>query len=200
LNACGGACADLPTNKPPIAQNSTVPILVDPEVTPKETRSVKSFTDLAEPRNGIPFKDTVPSSVLAATDLTELPVHVALVDDDAGSRRGLSAMLASLGCKCETYESVRSFLHSHAMRRVDCIILDIAMPEIDGLTAEKGLRQTNYTGPIIFCTGYAEEEIREGATAPSAAHFLRKPVTKAALLKVLQAAAKSAHKKKKTSA
>lgn len=114
------------------------------------------------------------------------------MDDDAGSRRALELLLKALGCECEPFESVRAFLHAHAMRRADCIILDFAMPEIDGLTAQKALRQTNYNGPIIFCSGYAEEEIREQALNLGAVQFLRKPVRKPELLQALQAAGRPA--------
>jgi two-component system, LuxR family, response regulator FixJ len=118
-----------------------------------------------------------------------LPRHVAVVDDHEGSRRGLAAMIERLGCKCEAYDSIRSFLQAHALRRVDCIVLDVAMPEIDGLTAQKGLRETNYAGPIVFCSGHPEEEIREAAMTNGAAYFLRKPVQKKALVRALECAA-----------
>ncbi len=125
----------------------------------------------------------------------KLPKLIAIVDDHEGSRVGLAAMIQSLGCKVEAFESVRAFFHSHAMRRVDCIILDVAMPDIDGLTAQKGLLQTNYNGPIIFCSGYDEDEIRESAAANGAAYFLRKPLRKADLIRALQAAVEKSEPK-----
>lgn len=143
------------------------------------------------------FQEAVPSSSKLSLPIPAsppgkipLPRRIAIVDDDAGSRRGLTAILQDLGCTCEAYESVRAFLHAHALHRVDCILLDVAMPEIDGLTAQKALRETNYSGPIIFCSGYAEDEIREAAMKHGAAHFLRKPVRRATLLTALQAAAR----------
>lgn len=121
-----------------------------------------------------------------------LPRLIAVIDDDERSRRGLDLILRSLGCRCEMFDSVRSFLASHAIRRVDCIVLDYAMPEIDGVSAHKALKHTNYTGPFVFCSGYDEEELREFGLRDEHIHFLRKPVKKAALRDVLRAAAAAA--------
>lgn len=126
-----------------------------------------------------------------------LPAHVAVIDDDKGCRDGIAGMIRKLGCKCDAYESVKPFLHAHGLRKVDCIILDVAMPDIDGLTVEKGLRETNYTGPIIFCSGYPEEEIREATdTKKREFYFLRKPVTSATLVEALQRVVKAGKQKR----
>ncbi len=132
----------------------------------------------------MPFKPT--SS--APFEKTRKRPLIVVVDDDASSREVLAAILCKLGYLCELYDSVRTFIQSQALHRADCIILDYAMPEIDGLVAQKCISKTNYAGPIIFCSGYAESEIRSAAEAHGAAFFLRKPFTKQQLVKALQLA------------
>jgi FixJ family two-component response regulator len=123
---------------------------------------------------------------------SSLPEHIAIIDDDRRCLAGIASILRWEGCKCETYESVRSFLDAHAIRRVDCIILDIAMPEINGLAAEKCFRQTNYIGPIVFCSGYPEAEIEDTIPEDAGTGYLQKPVTRESLIRVLQSTAKVA--------
>lgn len=126
---------------------------------------------------------------LATPLLTRTPVVIAVVDDDEGCRGLLALLLQRMGYLCETYDSVRSLVNAHALRRIRCIILDYAMPEIDGLTAQKGIRKTNYTGPIIFCSGYDDQEIQDAALGAGAAYYLRKPLTKQSLIKALETVA-----------
>lgn len=123
--------------------------------------------------------------------MTPTPVEkikLALVDDDAACRKSLPRLLGALGLACEAYASVADFIRSNAIHRIDCLLLDLQMPEINGLALQKCLRETNSSVPIIFCSGVATDETRAEALELGAAAFLQKPVRRETLLAALQKA------------
>lgn len=67
-------------------------------------------------------------------DITEDHPTVFVVDDDASARRSVARLLRSAGCAVETHASAAEFLRSDSGRpRPGCIVLDLRMPELDGL-------------------------------------------------------------------
>lgn len=109
-------------------------------------------------------------------------ISVAIVDDHEPFRVATCALLKARGFTTVSYGCVKDFIHSGSMARIQCLILDVGMPEIDGFALQECLRDTNYEFPIIFCTGQDSDEAKNRALTNGAVYFLRKPVDSDALI------------------
>ncbi|MBV8651477.1 MAG: PAS domain-containing protein [Alphaproteobacteria bacterium] len=110
---------------------------------------------------------------------------VLLADDDADARTALTAMLGELGCSVIEAESgaaaVRALADSY--RRIDIVLLDFAMPEMNGVEVERRARALRPDVPILFVTGYADDgELGEIADSE---RILQKPLRIAELAATL---------------
>ena len=121
-------------------------------------------------------------------EVAEAP-RVFLVDDDAPVRRALERVLAGAGHRVEPFASARAFLDSgqHA-GAVACLVLDMLMPELDGLALQAELKRLDAAIPIIFVTGSASVEASVRAMKAGAFDFLSKPVAAPVLLESVRCA------------
>ena len=106
----------------------------------------------------------------------------------------MSRALETAGFAVKSFSSVVEFVNSSVLARIDCLILDISLPGIDGLKLQECIRSTNYELPIVFCSGAKDDAARARAIAGGAASFLQKPVHHQQLIDVVRAACGSAHK------
>lgn len=113
-------------------------------------------------------------------------IHI--VDDEDAIRRSASFMLKTSGFAVETWASGVTFLKE--IRHVDpgCILLDVRMPDLDGLEVQQELAARGVTMPVIILTGHGDVSIAVRAMKAGAADFLEKPFEKAALLGAIDAA------------
>ena len=116
---------------------------------------------------------------------------VAIVDDDASVRQSARRLIRSLGYRAEAFGSSEEFLNSGQATKTACLILDVRMPRIDGLELQRRLAGSKPPIPIVFITARASEEEERRALQAGAVAFLRKPVDKEALLRVLGAVLES---------
>ena len=112
---------------------------------------------------------------------------VSIVDDDVSVRRSTRRLLLSSGLRAEAFASAEDFLQSGRMAETACLLLDVRMPGIDGLELQRRLSETDRIIPIIFLSARASEEEERRALRAGAADFLRKPVSKEALLHAIRA-------------
>ena len=112
---------------------------------------------------------------------------IAIVDDDASVCEALESLLQSIGFRTASFTSARSFLDSSEFPDVSCVVLDVQMPNMDGLELQRHLAGTNPI-PIIFITAHRDEKTRERALRAGATSFLNKPFSDEALIDSLQAA------------
>ena len=110
---------------------------------------------------------------------------VVIVDDDASVRQSARRLIRALGYRAEAFGSAEEFLHSGAVKSTAYLILDVRMPGMDGLELQRRLAGSAI--PIVFITGRSSEEEERQALQAGAVAFLRKPVDKQALLRVLGA-------------
>ena len=110
---------------------------------------------------------------------------VAIVDDDPSVRQSARRLIRTLGYRAEAFGSAEEFLDSGKTKKTACLILDVRMPRMDGLELQR--RMAGSAIPIVFITGRASEEEERRALRAGAVAFLRKPVDKQALLRVLGA-------------
>jgi len=121
--------------------------------------------------------------------LTEDPV-VSIVDDDVSVRRSTRRLLRSSGFRAEAFASAEEFLNSERAEETACLILDLRMPGMNGLELQRRLAQNRNGIPVIFLSAHASEEDERAALQAGAVQFLRKPISKEALLSAIREALK----------
>src|SRR3954470_19165040 len=84
------------------------------------------------------------------------PHLIHLVDDDAAIRRSVGFMLKTSGYQVESYESGAELLKSSSGLDRGCILLDIRMPEMDGLQVQQALQQKGVGLPVVIMTGHGD--------------------------------------------
>jgi len=127
---------------------------------------------------------------------TQKPV-VFIVDDDPAVRDSLTLMIEQADISVQSFESAQAFLMAYQPDYNGCIILDVRMPEIDGLQLQEVLPRHKIVLPIIFLTGHGNIPMSVRAIKAGAIDFLTKPVTREKLLTCVRSAFLEAEKMNK---
>jgi FixJ family two-component response regulator len=112
---------------------------------------------------------------------------VSIVDDDASTRRSVQRLISSFGLRAEAFASAQEFLGSGRVQETALLILDVRMPDMDGLELQDLLDSNDYRIPIMFVTAYASDDQQRRATQAGAVAFLRKPVSAQTLISEIRA-------------
>jgi FixJ family two-component response regulator len=107
---------------------------------------------------------------------------IGVVDDDASIRGALDGLLRSAGFRVVTFPSAEALLVSTHLQTLACLILDLQMPGIDGLSLQRRLADEGYRIPIIVLTAHGKSETRTRAVDAGAMAFLTKPFDSGLLL------------------
>src|ERR1700744_1944922 len=99
---------------------------------------------------------------------------VIVVDDDRGMRSSLSALLEALGYRGKSFASALAFLADDPSSG-SCMIVDVRMPEMDGLTLQEEINKRGYKIPVIIMTGHGDVPLAVRAMKAGAVDFLEKP-------------------------
>ncbi len=102
---------------------------------------------------------------------------VFVVDDDAAVRDSLKALLESDGLTAEVYGSSQAFLDTHDTDRGGCLLLDVQMPDMNGLELQQKLADNGSSLPVIIITGHGDVPIAVKALKAGAVDFIEKPFT-----------------------
>ena len=113
---------------------------------------------------------------------------VFLVDDEPDLRKALTRLLQAEGFQVVAFKSAEEFLQARPPTRGGCLILDVAMPGIDGLALQQHLRQAGTQVPIVFLTGRGDIPMSVRAFKGGAIDFLTKPVDATELLRAVRTA------------
>ncbi len=111
-----------------------------------------------------------------------------LVDDDEAIRHSASFMLRHEGFVVKTYESGTVFIEQISADDHGCILLDVRMPQMDGLEVQAVLNEMHVDMPIIILTGHGDVSVAVKAMKAGAVDFVQKPYEKQALLASINAA------------
>jgi FixJ family two-component response regulator len=111
-----------------------------------------------------------------------------LVDDDAAVLRGLQRLLRSAGYEPRPYSSPAEFLAQFDPSISSCVVMDLSMPEIDGLTLQQALAERYPGQQVIFLSGTADIPHSVYAMKAGAVDFLTKPVDGKQLLAAVERA------------
>jgi two-component system response regulator FixJ len=114
--------------------------------------------------------------------------RIAVVDDVAAVRGSLKALLETYGYAVETYASANDFFDAIADKRLSCVLFDVRMPDMDGLTAQRLLTEKAPGLPAIIITGHADVDMAVKAMKQGAFDFIEKPIDDAKLVSAVASA------------
>jgi FixJ family two-component response regulator len=101
---------------------------------------------------------------------------VFIVDDAREVRVGLSRLLTAAGYHARAFESAESFLKEQDAEAPGCLLLDVCMPDLNGLELQRALSSSRFARPIVFLTGMGDVQTSVEAMKEGAIDFLTKPV------------------------
>ena len=113
---------------------------------------------------------------------------VYIVDDDAAVRDSLGLLLSLHGYRTAFFADADAFLGVCFEQMAGCIIIDIRMPGMDGLTLQKILREKGCQLPVLIVTGHGDVESARSAFRAQAVDFLEKPLREEQLITAIEEA------------
>jgi FixJ family two-component response regulator len=113
---------------------------------------------------------------------------VFVVDDDVSVREALEALIEVEGWAPRSFASAEAFLAFPPATGACCLVLDVGLPDLNGLDLQERIARERAEMPIIFITGYGDVPMTVRAMKAGAAEFLTKPFTEAVLLAAISSA------------
>ena len=114
----------------------------------------------------------MPSSVDAANESSS---QIAVVDDDPRIRHLLREELIDAGFQAQCYSDGFALLDEISTNPPDLILLDLMMPQLDGIECLRRIRQANFTGPVVIFTALSDNEQRQEAEREGGSEYILKP-------------------------
>jgi signal transduction histidine kinase/CheY-like chemotaxis protein len=150
----------------------------------------------SRPGEGSTFWFTLPLEAVSAAVLTvaapsasAVPsgLCVLLAEDNVVNQRIVSRMLVGLGCRVDVVGDGVQALEAVARGSYDVVLMDVQMPELDGLEATRRLRRQPHglQLPVVALTANVTDEFRQACLAAGMTDFLTKPLSKGELTRVL---------------
>jgi FixJ family two-component response regulator len=109
-------------------------------------------------------------------------ITVYIVDDEYPVRDALSMLIKSEGLDVKSYDSALDFLQHYEPGQPGCLVLDVRMPQMDGLELQQELTRRNIDIPIIFMSGHGDIPITAKVFRAGAIDFIEKPFDNKLLL------------------
>ncbi|MGB5078424.1 MAG: response regulator [Sphingorhabdus sp.] len=113
-------------------------------------------------------------------------VHI--VDDDDSVRRSVAFLLKNAGYRVATYISGVEFLKEAKSAERGCVLLDVRMPEKDGLAVQQEMSERGIDMPVVILTGHGDIAVAVKAMRAGAVNFIEKPYEKEVLLRSIDEA------------
>jgi len=115
----------------------------------------------------------------------QIPI-VFVVDDDIAVRESLELLIANEGWQARTFASAQGFLAWPRPPVPSCLVLEVRLPDLDGLELQKRVASDQRSMPIIFMTGHADISMAVRAVKAGAFEFLTKPYVGDCLLHTIR--------------
>jgi two-component system, LuxR family, response regulator FixJ len=113
-------------------------------------------------------------------------VHI--VDDDDGVRRSVAFLLKNAGYRVENHVSGVAFLKEAKTAERGCVLLDVRMPEMDGLEVQLEMATRGIDMPVVILTGHGDISVAVKALRAGAVNFIEKPYEKEMLIAAIEEA------------
>jgi len=127
---------------------------------------------------------------MAAAPKSQQKPIVFVVDDDISVRESLELLIKFAGWQPETFASAGEFLGHPRTTIPSCLVLDISLPDLNGLELQKLIASERTDMPIIFITGHGDVPMTVQAMKGGAVEFLTKPFDDEVLLNAIRHAIK----------
>lgn len=114
--------------------------------------------------------------------------RVYVVDDEEPIRRSVQLILRLLGFEASTFDSGVAFLQGADRLQPGCVLLDIRMPDVDGLEVQRRLNTQGAAHSVVVMSGHGDLSVAVPAFESGAVAFLEKPFPRAALQQALEIA------------
>ena len=111
---------------------------------------------------------------------------VYVVDDDPYARDGVADLIRSAGLTAKTFASGKEFLAFPRPKLPSCLVLDVKLPDVNGLDLQQELAKSDAQVPVIFLTGYGDIPMTVRAVKSGATNFFTKPFDDGELLNAVQ--------------
>src|SRR6266581_8246676 len=118
--------------------------------------------------------------------MTDAIPRVFVVDDDISVRESLELLIRCAGWQAETFVSAQEFLSRPRVLAPSCLVLDVTLPDLNGLDLQKRVAVDRIDMPIIFITGYGDVPMTVQAMKAGAVEFLTKPFGDDVLLSAIR--------------
>jgi FixJ family two-component response regulator len=118
--------------------------------------------------------------------MSHVPQIVFVVDDDVSVRESLAALMRYAGYQAEMFASALEFLARPAAQVPSCLLLDVSLPDLNGLELQERIAADRGDMPIIFITGHGDIPMTVRAMKAGAVEFLTKPLSQDALLNAIR--------------
>jgi FixJ family two-component response regulator len=129
--------------------------------------------------------------------MVEKPPIVFVIDDDPSMRLALEDLVRSVGLEVRAFAAPQEFLQSKPSDTPGCLVLDIRLPGMSGLTFQKELANGGLALPVIFITGHGDIPMSVRAMKAGAVEFLTKPFHDQDLLDAIHAAIERDRKRRR---
>jgi FixJ family two-component response regulator len=120
--------------------------------------------------------------------MSEVKPTVFVVDDDVSVREALDALIGTAGWEVQSFASAEAFLACPPASGPNCLVLDVGLPDLNGLDLQARVAGERSEMPIIFITGYGDVPMSVRAMKAGAVEFLTKPFSEDELLGAIEAA------------
>src|SRR3979411_2569407 len=120
--------------------------------------------------------------------MPDVPAVVFVIDDDPSMRGALEDLVGSVGLQVRPFASPQDFLQSKLPDAPGCLVLDVRLPGMGGLTFQKELARLGVALPIIFITGHGDIPMSVRAMKAGTIEFLTKPFRDQDLIDAIQLA------------
>ncbi len=119
--------------------------------------------------------------------------HVMIIDDDLAIRMSLSSVLATYGFMTSCFDEIGKALDAIKTTNPDCVVLDVRMPDMDGLIAQMIISEATLAPPVIMITGHGDVAMAVRAMKNGAFDFVEKPIDDERLVTSIQAGIQQRH-------
>ena len=112
-----------------------------------------------------------------------------VVDDDESVRESLDGLIRSVGFAVKVFASAEEFLNSNHLHDIDCLLLDVRLPGMNGIELHRHLVANHCEIPVVFITAHGSEEgVRSQALRNGAVDYLIKPLSEDTVLNAVHKA------------
>jgi FixJ family two-component response regulator len=125
---------------------------------------------------------------MGRSPMSEPRPTVFVVDDDVSVRESLETLIQVAGWDARVFDSAEAFLACPPASGPNCLVLDVSLPDLNGLDLQASVAGDRAEMPIIFITGHGDVRMSVQAMKAGAAEFLTKPFGEEELLGAIEAA------------